>query len=145
MRDTGQEAQAVLEEIIAKADRVKVEGFGAAVQEAGQSATRDGKGMWSDSEFRDLVQYNDGFRTGLIGTPDEVARRILAYRLVGVDLLLLAFLHVKEEVEAFGGASSRGCGSWRPTWSRGRTWSSGTELDAALKGLGVRQEPVPVG
>jgi FMNH2-dependent dimethyl sulfone monooxygenase len=58
--------------------------------------------MWADSEFRDLVQYNDGFRTGLVGTPDEVARRILAYRLVGVDLLLLGFLHVKEEVEAFG-------------------------------------------
>ena len=33
------------------------------------SRPRDGKGMWQDSSFEDLVQYNDGFRTGLIGTP----------------------------------------------------------------------------
>jgi FMNH2-dependent dimethyl sulfone monooxygenase len=58
--------------------------------------------MWQDSEFKDLVQYNDGFRTGLIGTPEQVARRAIAYKLVGVDLLLLGFLHIKEEVEAFG-------------------------------------------
>jgi FMNH2-dependent dimethyl sulfone monooxygenase len=58
--------------------------------------------MWQDSEFKDLVQYNDGFRTGLIGTPEKVARRAIAYKLVGVDLLLLGFLHIKEEVESFG-------------------------------------------
>jgi len=27
------------------------------------------------SEFKDLVQYNDGFRTGLIGTPEQIAGR----------------------------------------------------------------------
>ena len=58
--------------------------------------------MWADSQFKDLVQYNDGFRTGLVGTPDQVAQAIVDYKLVGVDLLLLGFLHVQEDVERFG-------------------------------------------
>ena len=101
VRQTQAEAAQVIDDIVANADEEKVKGFGEAVREAGQSA-RDGKGMWADSEFKDLVQYNDGFRTGLVGTPEQVARRALAYRLVGVDLLLLGFLHVQEEVVAFG-------------------------------------------
>jgi FMNH2-dependent dimethyl sulfone monooxygenase len=71
------------------------------VQQAGAS-TGDGKGMWSDSTFRDLVQYNDGFRTGLIGTPEQIARRMVEYRKRGVDLLLLGFLHYLEDIEVFG-------------------------------------------
>ncbi|MGD8148698.1 dimethylsulfone monooxygenase SfnG [Ornithinimicrobium sp. Y1694] len=101
VRDTEAEAREVVEEIIAKADVAKVNDFGRAVKQAGQS-TLDKKGMWADSDFRDLVQYNDGFRTGLIGTPEQVARRILDYKAVGADLLLLGFLHVREEVERFG-------------------------------------------
>ena len=101
VRDTEAEAVEVLDAIIANADADKVNDFGSAVKEAG-AAAKDGKGMWADSEFKDLVQYNDGFRTGLIGTPEQVARRVLAFRLIGVDLVLLGFLHVKEEVEAFG-------------------------------------------
>lgn len=62
VRDTEEEAVAVVEEIIAKADVDKVKNFGEAVKQAGQS-TKDRKGMWADSEFRDLVQYNDGFST----------------------------------------------------------------------------------
>jgi FMNH2-dependent dimethyl sulfone monooxygenase len=100
-RDTEAEARDVLREIVAKADREAVEGFGAAVKQAGQS-TADKKGMWQDSEFADLVQYNDGFRTGLIGTPEQIAERIVAYRKRGVDLLLLGFLHYLEDVEYFG-------------------------------------------
>lgn len=101
VRDTEEEAVAVVEEIIAKADVEKVNNFGTAVKQAG-AATADKKGMWADSEFKDLVQYNDGFRTGLIGTPQQVAERIIEYRKVGVDLMLLCFLHVKEDVERFG-------------------------------------------
>lgn len=101
VRDTEDEARQVVEDVVAHADVEKVEGFGEAVRQAGRS-TADGKGMWADSGFRDLVQYNDGFRTGLVGTPEQVARRVLAYRLLGVDLVLLGFLHVQEEVEAFG-------------------------------------------
>lgn len=47
-------------------------------------------------------QYNDGFRTKLIGTPEQIAERIVAYRRRGVDLILADFLHVQEEVEYFG-------------------------------------------
>ncbi|GLW08076.1 dimethyl sulfone monooxygenase SfnG [Microtetraspora sp. NBRC 13810] len=100
-RDTEAEAHDVLREIIDKADREAVEGFGAAVRQAGQSAA-DRKGMWQDSDFSDLVQYNDGFRTGLVGTPEQVARRIVEYRRHGVDLMLLGFLHYLEDVEYFG-------------------------------------------
>ncbi len=101
VRDTVQEARDVVEEIIAKADVDKVNDFGQAVKQAGQS-TPDKKGMWADSQFADLVQYNDGFRTGLVGTPESVARRIVDYKAAGVDLLLLGFLHVREDVERFG-------------------------------------------
>lgn len=100
-RDTEAEAKAVLREIVEKADRDAVEGFRKSVQQAGRS-TSDGKGMWADSEFEDLVQYNDGFRTGLIGTPEQIARRIVEYKKRGADLLLLGFLHYLEDVENFG-------------------------------------------
>ncbi|MEU3184796.1 dimethylsulfone monooxygenase SfnG [Streptomyces sp. NPDC006923] len=100
-RDTEAEAREVLREIVAKADTEAVRGFGSAVRQAGRSAA-DGKGMWQDSSFEDLVQYNDGFRTGLIGTPEQIAERIVAYKRLGVDLFLLGFLHYLEEVEYFG-------------------------------------------
>ena len=48
------------------------------------------------------MQYNDGFRTELIGTPEQIAERIAAYRKRGVDLILGGFLHFQEEVEYFG-------------------------------------------
>ena len=95
------EARDVLREILEKADREAVEGFGAAVKQAGQS-TGDKKGMWQDSEFSDLVQYNDGFRTGLIGTPEQIAHRMIEYKRRGVNLFLLGFLHYLEDVEYFG-------------------------------------------
>ena len=101
VRDTESEARDTLREIIAKAHVEAVEGFGAAVKQAGQS-TADKKGMWADSSFEDLVQYNDGFRTNLIGTAEQVAERIIEYRKIGVDLILTGFLHYHEEVERFG-------------------------------------------
>lgn len=101
VRDTETEAREVLREIIAKADVPAVHGFSNAVRQAGAS-TGDKRGMWADSSFEDLVQYNDGFRTQLIGTADQVAERIFAYRKLGVDLILAGFLHFQEEVEAFG-------------------------------------------
>ena len=77
------------------------EGFRDAVQEAGAS-TKDGKGMWADSSFEDLVQYNDGFKTQLIGTPEQIAERIVEYKKIGVNLMLTCYLHFQEEVAAFG-------------------------------------------
>ena len=98
VRDTEAEAVAVVDEIIARANVDKVNDFGEAVKQAG-SATADKKGMWADSEFKDLVQDNDGFRSGLIGTPEQVAERIVEYKKVGIDLVLTGFLHVREEVD----------------------------------------------
>lgn len=101
VRDTEAEAREQLREIIAQADPESVEGFRRSVQQAGAS-TADRKGMWADSTFEDLVQYNDGFRTQLFGPPEQVAERIIAYKKRGVDLFLLGFLHFQEELEAFG-------------------------------------------
>ncbi|MBY6677512.1 dimethyl sulfone monooxygenase SfnG [Rhodococcus sp. BP-332] len=100
-RDTEKEARDTLREIIEKANKPAVEGFRGAVQQAG-SSTSDKKGMWADSSFEDLVQYNDGFKTQLIGTPEQVAKRIVDYRDRGVDLILGGFLHFQEEIEYFG-------------------------------------------
>ncbi|WP_020496450.1 dimethylsulfone monooxygenase SfnG [Sciscionella marina] len=101
VRDTEQQARALLREIVDKADTGAVNGFRESVRQAGQ-ATGDGKGMWADSGFEDLVQYNDGFRTGLIGTPEQVADRIIEYKRRGANLILLGFLHYLEDLEHFG-------------------------------------------
>jgi FMNH2-dependent dimethyl sulfone monooxygenase len=100
-RDTEAEARDVVREIVAKADHTAVEGFGEAVKQAGRSAP-DGRGMWQDSSFEDLVQYNDGFRTGLVGTPEQVAERMIELKRHGADLVLCGFLHYLEDVEHFG-------------------------------------------
>lgn len=100
-RESRAEAEETLREIVAKAHRPAVEGFRQSVQEAGAS-TKDGKGMWAGSSFEDLVQYNDGFKTRLIGTPEEIADRIIAFKEVGVNLMLTCYLHFAEEVAAFG-------------------------------------------
>ncbi|ARD27476.1 dimethyl sulfone monooxygenase SfnG [Acinetobacter lactucae] len=100
-RDTEEEAKAVLQEIIDKANTEAVNAFGDATREAG-AASPEQQGNWAKSTFEDLVQYNDGFKTNLIGTPQQIAERIVALKNVGVDLILSGFLHFIEEVEYFG-------------------------------------------
>ncbi len=100
-RDTEQEARAVLQQIIDQADPDAVKAFGDAAKQAGK-ASPEGEGNWAGSSFEDLVQYNDGFKTNLIGTPEQIAQRIVELKAVGVDLVLAGFLHFQEEVEYFG-------------------------------------------
>jgi len=100
-RDTEEEARAVLQDIIDQANPEAVHAFGDAVKQAGQ-ASPEKEGNWAKSTFEDLVQYNDGFKTNLIGTPQQIAERIVALKAVGVDLILSGFLHFIEEVEYFG-------------------------------------------
>ncbi|EEA01510.1 Luciferase-like monooxygenase [Burkholderia sp. H160] len=100
-RDTEAEARAVLDDIIAHAHVEAVHAFGDAVRQAGR-ASPEGEGNWAKSTFEDLVQYNDGFRTNLIGTPQQIAERIVELKAIGVDLVLTGFLHFIEEVEYFG-------------------------------------------
>ena len=100
-RDTEEQAKAVLQDIIDHAHVEAVNAFGDAVKQAGQ-ASPEGEGNWAKSTFEDLVQYNDGFRTNLIGTPQQIAERIVELKSIGVDLILAGFLHFIEEVEYFG-------------------------------------------
>jgi FMNH2-dependent dimethyl sulfone monooxygenase len=100
-RDTEAEAREVHKEIVAKSDPVAIAGFAQAVKEAGQ-ATADQIGNWTKSTAADLVQPNDGFKTNLIGAPEQIAHRIVALKRAGVDLVLCGFLHFQEEVEYFG-------------------------------------------
>jgi FMNH2-dependent dimethyl sulfone monooxygenase len=106
VRETEEEAIAVLKDIIANADVEVVERFQKNVRQAGKS-TQDGKGMWAESKFEDLIQFNDGFKTGLIGTKEQVAERILALKTVGIDMVLAGFLHYEEELAAFGEVINR--------------------------------------
>lgn len=101
MRDSEAEAQAQLEQIIAHADAKVVNAFAEQAKNAGAS-TREKVGMWANSDFANLVQPNDGFKTGLIGTPEQIADRILQYYEAGVDLILCAFLHFTDELPEFG-------------------------------------------
>ncbi|MER9505741.1 dimethylsulfone monooxygenase SfnG [Mesorhizobium sp. M0579] len=100
-RETEAEARAVLDEIVAKANPEAVQGFADQVKNAGK-ASPEGEGNWAKSSLEDLVQYNDGFRSNLIGTPEQIAERILKLKDAGADLILLGFLHFQEEVEFFG-------------------------------------------
>jgi len=100
-RDTEEEAQQVLRDILDHANPAAVKGFQHEVKNAG-SASPEGEGNWAKSTLEDLVQYNDGFKTNLIGTPQQIAERIVALKRTGVDLLLLGFLHFQEEVDYFG-------------------------------------------
>ncbi|MGZ0746322.1 dimethylsulfone monooxygenase SfnG [Haloparvum sp. AD34] len=100
-RDTEEEAKDVLESIIENATEEAVEGFKEQVGEAGQ-ATDAGEGMWDDSDFEDLVQYNDGFKTGLIGTKEQIVERIRQLDAIGIDIVLTGFLHYDTELEIFG-------------------------------------------
>jgi dimethylsulfone monooxygenase len=126
-RDSEKEARDTLREIVEKAHRPAVEGFAAAAKEAGAS-TKDGKGMWADSSFEDLIQYNDGFKTQLIGTPEQVATRIVEYKKRGVNLLLTCYLHFQEEVAAFGKDVMPIVRELEADLAR----KSGTELDLSL-------------
>lgn len=100
-RETEAEAISVLQEIQGKADKEAVEGFRQQVQNAGAS-TSEKTGMWANSKFEDLVQYNDGFKTKLIGTPQQIADRIMLLKSLGVDILLMAFLHYETEIQMVG-------------------------------------------
>ena len=100
-RETEAEAVRVLQEIQGKADKEAVEAFADQVKNAGASAS-DKSGMWANSKFKDLVQYNDGFKTKLIGTPHQIAERIMLLKSLGINVLLIAVLHYDDEIQQFG-------------------------------------------
>lgn len=101
VRDTEEEAKQVLRDIVEQADHEAVKGFQDSVKHAGQS-TKEKEGMWANSSYEDLIQYNDGFKTGLIGTAEQVADRIIELKKIGVNIVLTGFLNYDEDLQAFG-------------------------------------------
>jgi FMNH2-dependent dimethyl sulfone monooxygenase len=51
--------------------------------------------------LEDYSVSNRGLRSGLVGTPEQVAQRIAAFEAAGVDLVLLQFSPQLEEMERF--------------------------------------------
>jgi FMNH2-dependent dimethyl sulfone monooxygenase len=51
--------------------------------------------------LQDYSVSNRGLRSGLVGTPEQVAERVAAFSAVGVDLLLLQCSPQLEEMERF--------------------------------------------
>jgi FMNH2-dependent dimethyl sulfone monooxygenase len=51
--------------------------------------------------LEDYSVSNRGLRSGLVGTPEQVAEQVLAFETAGVDLLLLQFSPQFEEMERF--------------------------------------------
>ncbi|KAL1413246.1 hypothetical protein Q8F55_001000 [Vanrija albida] len=100
-KPTHTEAYVRLNEIVAGADEEKLKEFMKRFEEAGKSSP-EGEGMWANASLKDIIQGNEGFRTGLIGSYDQVARRIIALKALGADLILTAFLHFQDEVAEFG-------------------------------------------
>jgi FMNH2-dependent dimethyl sulfone monooxygenase len=88
-----------------------VNAFGDAAKQAGR-ASPEGEGNWAKSTFEDLVQYNDGFKTNLIGTPQQIAERIVALKAVGVDLVLAGFCTFRKKwsISASGCYAGKGAG-----------------------------------
>jgi len=52
--------------------------------------------------LEDYSVSNRGLRTGLVGTPEQVAERLIALEAAGLDLVLLQFSPQMEEMERFG-------------------------------------------
>ena len=84
-----------------RADLEAVDAFKDQVQNAG-SSTSNKTGMWANSKVNDLVQYNDSFKTKLIGSSKQIADRILLIESLRVQILLVAFLHYKDDIKQFG-------------------------------------------
>jgi FMNH2-dependent dimethyl sulfone monooxygenase len=51
--------------------------------------------------LEDYSVSNRGLRSGLVGTPEQVAERVAEFEAAGVDLLLLQFSPQLEEMERF--------------------------------------------
>jgi dimethylsulfone monooxygenase len=99
--DSDEAAAEQLERIISTANPEAVAAFAGHARGAGAS-TSDRIGMWAQSDAARLVQPNDGFRSGLIGSAETVTARVAALHEVGVDMILCGFLDYPRELPVFG-------------------------------------------
>jgi dimethylsulfone monooxygenase len=93
VRDTEQEAQAELRRI------TDVNQFAAGYENYQQWLA--GTRLEQRVSLEDYSVSNRGLRSGLVGTPEQVAARIAEFEAAGVDLLLLQFSPQLEEMERF--------------------------------------------
>lgn len=92
-RETSIEAQEEYEYIIERADEKVIQQF---------KNRKETKGMWKNSSsVSDFVANNEGFRTGLIGSYEEVAQKIQQLQEIGIDKILLTFRKPLEELPIF--------------------------------------------
>ncbi|MBY0598381.1 dimethylsulfone monooxygenase SfnG [Bacillus bingmayongensis] len=93
-RETEEEAKQELQTIVTHADENVIQKFKEKVGNA--------KGMWANAtEISDFVAANEGFRTGLIGSYEQVTKKIQQLEEIGVDLVLLTFRDPLKELPTF--------------------------------------------
>ncbi|MFB2585907.1 LLM class flavin-dependent oxidoreductase [Herbiconiux liukaitaii] len=92
VRDTEEEAQAELERITDVRGGAAYESYQDFVSKSQLETTVD---------LRDYSVSNRGLRPDLVGTPDQVAERIVEFSRAGVDLLLLQFSPHLREMQRF--------------------------------------------
>lgn len=114
VRDTEEEAQAELRRITDVQQ--------SAAGYANYQQWLDGTRLEQRVSLEDYSVSNRGLRSGLIGTPDQVAARIAEFESAGVDLLLLQFSPQLEEMERFSESVIR------PGAIRGNGWQAGQTL-----------------
>lgn len=93
-RDTEAQAQAELERVLDVASSPEA-----------YASYRDfveGSQLESRVSLEEYSVSNRGLRTGLIGTPDQIIKRLQAYEEAGVSLMLLQFSPQHEEMARFG-------------------------------------------
>ena len=80
-RPTDQEASAEIDAMIARIDP--------AVLAERRQRLGGAEGMWKDADRLSMLDTNEGYATGLVGSPDTIAARIEELRDIGIDMLHL--------------------------------------------------------
>ncbi len=78
-RPTDAEAQAVIETMLANVDE--------ATLAARKKRVSGAEGMWSGADRLSLLDSNEGYATGLVGSPETIIRQVTALRSIGVEML----------------------------------------------------------
>lgn len=92
-RETEEEALEEYKYIIENADEAAIAQF---------KASKDTKGMWKNSKtVSDFVANNEGFRTGLVGSYEQVAKKLNQLEEIGVEKVLVAFRQPIKELPPF--------------------------------------------
>ena len=99
VRETEQEAQDELQRIT----DVRQSGAGYANYQQWLAGTQ----LEQQVSLQDYSVSNRGLRSGLVGTPEQVAEKLAAFEATGVDLVLLQFSPQLEEMERFAEAIIR--------------------------------------